>query len=180
MTDLHGWITQQVEQVESVARRASDCATGSRWEGIGSVLVTVPEDGTAGPDIAEATFHSYDDALAHAALHDPAAVLRRCEADRRILARHTLDPDQHAFPGACQGCGTDDWGLPIVEDLTDCPELLDLAHAHGITDEILASLDRPEPPPRPPHTPRPAPVWPTTPMADVPPALRGPGWKADA
>ncbi|GHC38135.1 hypothetical protein GCM10010348_76800 [Streptomyces anthocyanicus] len=75
-------------------------------------------------------------------------VLRRCEADRRILARHRLDPgqaDSVTYAAACEGCDIDDWGLPNIDNLNDCPELLDLAHAHGLTDDILAELDRPEP-----------------------------------
>jgi hypothetical protein len=77
---------------------------------------------------------------------EAAVVLRRCEADHRILARHRLDPDQTAFTAACKGCDLDSWGLPNTDNLNDCPELLDLAHAHGITDEILAGLDRPQAP----------------------------------
>lgn len=73
-------------------------------------------------------------------------VRRRCEADRRILARHRIDSDAVAFPGSCEGCGLDDWGLPNVETVNDCPELLDLAHAHGITPDVLAGLDRPQAP----------------------------------
>jgi hypothetical protein len=181
VTDLHGWITQQVDRVEAEARARL----------IGAAVVIAPDDGskpitgvvtavkqtTDGPQY---TVQQYDAAPTTGLVDIQAATaaLRRCEADRRILARHQLDPDQNAFPGACKGCGADDWGLPIVEDLTDCPELLDLAHAHGITDDILASLDRPQPPERQPYTPQPERIWPTTPMADVPPALRGPKRKA--
>ncbi|MFD6363802.1 hypothetical protein ACFWFX_28760 [Streptomyces roseolus] len=87
-----------------------------------------------------------------AAAGDP-AILRRCEAARRVLARHTLDPSSTHEP-ACLGCGTyGDWELAIVDNLNDCPELLDLAHGHGITDTTLASLDRPEPTPPPPVDP---------------------------
>jgi hypothetical protein len=82
--------------------------------------------------------------------YDPTAVLRRCEADRRILARHALpEPDEWLYPG-CAGCDTtgerDD---PVTDNINDCPELLDLAHAHGITEAELAGLHRPEPAPRP-------------------------------
>ncbi|MFC8009120.1 hypothetical protein [Streptomyces cinereoruber] len=84
------------------------------------------------------------------AADDPAA-LRRCEADRRILARHTLATTNAP---ACDGCGTyGDGDDPATENINDCPELLDLAWAHGITNTVLAGLDRPEAPPRtPPDT----------------------------
>lgn len=148
VTDLHTWITQQVEQRQREAHE-------------GRLLLD--EEGRY---------------LQHAPVDDPAAVLRRCEADRRILARHRIDPDEAVFPGACKGCGVDDWGLPNIDSVNDCHELLDLAHAHGITDEILASLDRPEMPPRP----APKPLGGVLPpgvgaTADVPPTLRGPNWK---
>jgi hypothetical protein len=45
----------------------------------------------------------------------------------------------------CEGCGTDgEMGYAVTENLNDCPELLDLAYAHGLTAEILAGLDRPQ------------------------------------
>lgn len=112
---------------------------------------------------------------------EAAPILRRCEADRRILARHHHNPDCLAW-AACKGCGNDDWGLPNVDDLNDCPELLDLARAHGLTEEILAGLDRPQPSDQ-------EPVFgtrlglsdilATRPIttSDVPEALRGPRWK---
>lgn len=121
---------------------------------------------------------------------NPVNALRRCEADRRILARHTLDPDVHYEP-ACEGCGTyGDLELSVTDNLNECPELLDLAYAHGLTDDILATLDQPEPPARPeqPEV-RPgflmpdaireslASFWSGTQMANVPPALRGPNWR---
>lgn len=117
-----------------------------------------------------------------AVIHNPGSVLRRCEADRRILERHRLDP--HACwsdATACAGCGVygeAEW--PVTDNLNDCPELLDLAYAHGITEEILAKLDRPEPPPRPE---RPAPrAWVIAgkPTSSAPPVLRGPNWKDTA
>lgn len=106
----------------------------------------------------------------------------RCEADRRILARHRIDPAFPAFAGACEGCGLDDWGLPNIESVNDCPELLDLAHAHGITPEILAGLDRPQPPEPQPRDGRRlglGDILATPPIttSDVPAALRGPRWK---
>ena len=106
----------------------------------------------------------------------------RCEADRRILARHRLDPNVTYEP-ACEGCGTyGDMGLSEVDNLNDCPELLDLAHAHGLTDEILAGLDRPQPPEPKPRDGRRlglGDILATPPIttSDVPEALRGPRWK---
>ena len=110
-------------------------------------------------------------------------VLRRCEADRRVLARHDVAPTQshsHLFATACEGCGTEgDCDDPVTENLNDCPELLDLAHAHGITPEILSGLDRPQPPERRPRTgPRLGLADIRTPIGEVPAALRGPTWRS--
>jgi hypothetical protein len=111
-------------------------------------------------------------------------VLRRCEADRRILARHRLDPSEtgiSSFSTACEGCRYEwvwDDPEPFVDNLNDCPELLDLAHAHGITDENLAGLDRPQPPELPPRSERRLGLaTPPITTSDVPAALRGPRWK---
>lgn len=124
MPDLHGWITQQIGHVEAVARAAE----GKVDDLLGWCEVHIRE------------------AVAHIELHNPAAVLRRCEADRRILARHRLNPDAYwAEAAMCDGCGTEgEMAYPVTENLNDCPELLDVAHAHGITGEILAGLDRPQ------------------------------------
>ena len=182
--DLHAWITQQIEHVEETAQRAVGCTTARRWEAINSLIVAVPDDNTAGPEIIEAAFHAYDDALIHAAANDPATLLRRCEADRRILNRHRADPKaDRAHTAACDGCGYEwvqDHCDPLVDNLNDCPELLDLAHAHGITPDVLAGLDQPQPPAPEPLTERYANGGVLTPpitTRDVPAALRGPRWK---
>jgi hypothetical protein len=137
MPDLHGWITQQIDRREDLARRAAQYGRPD-WPQPATAVVDVgdswPITTEAGP-IAE-----------HISTHDPAAVLRRCEADRRILARHRLNPHAYwAEAAMCDGCGTEgEMAYPVTENLNDCPELLDLGYAHGLTDEILASLDRPQ------------------------------------
>jgi hypothetical protein len=100
------------------------------------------------PDLHGWITQQVDAAEAYALDHiiDPASALRRCEADRRILNRHRLNPNAYwAEAAMCEGCGTEDeMAYPRTENLNDCPELLDLAHAHGLTPEILATLDRPQ------------------------------------
>ncbi|MFF6966303.1 hypothetical protein ACFY9G_23410 [Streptomyces anthocyanicus] len=159
--DLHAWITQQVDHVEAGARDALN----------EDVFFDVTDERTA---------QHYQRG------GSPEVALRRCEADRRILARHQLNPNFTHEP-ACHGCGTyGDMDLSNIDNLNDCPELLDLAHAHGITPDVLAGLDRPQPP-----EPK---SWldqaedylhvanlgrgtrPIT-TSDVPAALRGPRWK---
>lgn len=177
--DLHAWITQQVDAVADQAREAADGAGSEHWQAAETasceccVNLRTKDGGLlCTPDSRYVDFM---------AAHDPAAVLRRCEADRRILARHAPDPDVPWEP-ACKGCGTyGDMELSTTDNVNECPELLDLAHAHGITDEILAGLDQPQPP-----EPTPAQkrrlrerarlVVPIT-TSDVPEALRGTRWK---
>lgn len=151
MTDLHTWITRQVDRVEALARTAE----ADLWE------VAQGDRGSA------------------------AIALRRCEADRRILERHHLATEwTWQRDPACHGCGTQgDCDDPVTDNLNQCPELWDLAHAHGITDEIRAGLDMPQMPPRP--EPKPIASWyanggtltPPITTSDVPEALRGRHWK---
>jgi hypothetical protein len=116
--------------------------------------------------------------------------LRRCAADRKILAIHAYSGGSYE-PYACDGCGSDDIGA-LVDHANDCATLQALAEGYGITDDELARLDRPEEPRR-----DAAPtgksalqvidefLWAaaatrrsTTPTSAVPAALRGPNWKA--
>jgi hypothetical protein len=175
--DLHDWITQQITLAVAVAEEAADGAGSAHWRAAETASCDCcvhlrTEDGglLCTPD------SRYAD---HMAAHDPAAVLRRCEADRRILTRHRLNPDAYwSEAAACHGCGTfGDCDDPVTDNLNDCPELLDLAHAHGLTPEILADLDRPQRGERPePSVFRIGP--PARPTSSVPSALRGPNWKA--
>ena len=114
----------------------------------------------------------------------PDGVRRRLEADRRILERHRLATEwTWQRDPACHGCGTQgDCDDPVTENINDCPELRDLGYAHGLTPEILAGLDRPQPPkPTPAQRRRLARLTKgrisLTSVRDVPPALRGPNWK---
>ncbi|MFL6096054.1 MAG: hypothetical protein ACJ71Y_11450 [Blastococcus sp.] len=176
--DLHAWITQQVDRVEAAAHarlKGLRVAFEPNDDGptiTGTVTEATRAAGGLQLDVAQYGAEPVDDAWA--TVPQVADILRRCEADRRVLARHRRDPDCLAW-AACKGCGNDDWGLPNVENQNDCPELLDLAHAHGLTEEILASLDRPQPSES-------KPVFGgilTLPITtrDVPEALRGPRWK---
>ncbi|MFC8986027.1 DUF6221 family protein [Streptomyces sp. NPDC057115] len=193
--DLHAWITQQVDERERTARSCDATDWRHVFDG---VIVDRDTDGWEhAPDNARiatvanervwwSTSPAHSPEADRIANNDPDAVLRRCEADRRILARHALDPaqsDSWLFAAACHGCGTEgDCDDPVTDNLNDCPELLDLAHAHGITPDILASLDRPQPPEPEPRDGRRlglGDILATPPIttADVPAALRGPNWK---
>ncbi|WP_060888056.1 DUF6221 family protein [Streptomyces caniscabiei] len=158
MPDLHGWITQQLDEVESITRLISaggyepdewriEPSRSGRWAQIVIYSRTLGEPPEAASrEVPVALVQTGRNEHLMMAMHDPARVLRRCEADRRVLARHRLNPDAYwAEAAMCEGCGTEgEMGYPRTENLNDCPELLDLAHAHGLTPEILAGLDRPQ------------------------------------
>jgi len=181
MTDLRGWIEQQITRTEAIAR----LATEGPWKTVPSRtdepgVLEVHETNEPVFAAAYITDACTSDAV-HIAHHNPAAVLRRCTADRKILEHHA--PYGGAWQSsACEGCGSrGQLEDPAVEHINDCPTLLALAEGYGLTDEILAGLDRPEPEP---PSPRPGgsagmarAFDPGTPMTDVPPALRGPNWK---
>lgn len=146
MPDLHGWITQQIDETEA----STHSATPGPWKADTDDDTVFADAGTvarmwdyvrSGSDVQVKADMGL--IITHA---DPVAVLRRCAADRKILARHRLNPDAYwAEAAMCEGCGTEgEMGYPRTENLNDCPELLDLAEAHGLTPEILASLDRPQ------------------------------------
>lgn len=159
MPDLHGWITQQIDEREHLAHRAAELCgchpPALSWSfrdgdepGDGRILVVDDPHPTLRRRISRKWSTTYEGLFMaqHIVANDPDAVLRRCAADRRILARHRLAPDAYwAEAAMCDGCGTEgEMDYPRTENLNDCPELLDLAHAYGITPEILAGLDRPQ------------------------------------
>lgn len=184
MPDLHTWLTEQITAAEHTAQQAS--AAGADW-GVDLPAARV----TAAHGLVAKTTGKW---AWHIAAHDPAAILRRCAADRRILARHNVNPDWADWPSqaaACHGCGVySDCDWPVTDNLNDCPELLDMAHAYGLDDDQLAQLDRPQPPHVEPRYGSIAEAWDamtrqmdaliraTIPTSAVPPALRGPNWKA--
>jgi hypothetical protein len=160
--DLHAWITQQVSAVERAAAAArDDIASLLAWHGAGSLI-----------------------AERHIKVNRPEAVLRRCEADRRILARHEPQPNGTGFEDGwqCRTCSVDGGDGYQYLAPYPCPTVEDLAHAHGITPEVLAGLDQPQQPEPRIHNARSLAdvlgiATPPITTSDVPEALRGPRWK---
>ncbi|MFF5404588.1 DUF6221 family protein [Streptomyces misionensis] len=173
MPDLHGWIIQQIKKAETTAR----AATGGPWitEFSGETgHCVIPADAQSTREhVARTQLYAAAFDAEHIAMHDPAATLRRCTADRKILTEHRPYGGRGWDGHACIGCGEshDSW---IIDHANDCPTLLALAEGYGLTPEILAALDRPIPEPHP--TPKPRGPMPDT--RRVPASLRGPSWKA--
>jgi hypothetical protein len=68
--------------------------------------------------------------LAHIALNDPASVLRRCAADRKLLALHR--GSMHSCPAADDTGYLDEWTQFGYNDT--CPVLRALAEGYGWTE----------------------------------------------
>ncbi|MYV77756.1 hypothetical protein GT352_28060 [Streptomyces sp. SID1046] len=167
MPDLHGWISRQIAKAEAAAEA---CPPWPWTFNPDEDAVLAADDIRVVEAFALSSRQQYA-VGAHIAAHDPAAVLRRCTADRIILEFHQQD----SGGTACIGCGTwgdcQDWE---TSNINDCPTLLALALALGLTDEQRRQLHRPQPP-------EPDRAWgigqpPDT--SHVPAALRGPNWKA--
>ena len=148
MPDLHGWIAQQIDAVEAVAKTATPGpwhVTEYDWQtdfdaGIGT---TAGEVNVVGHGYEGGGVERTEDAR-HIALHDPANVLRRCTADRKILTIHA-PAGTRWDPYACNGCGVDsEYGHEVLHT-NDCETLRALAEGYGLTEEQRAELDRPEP-----------------------------------
>lgn len=67
----------------------------------------------------------------HIALNAPASVLRRCAADRKLIAEH--GPVGHWDLG-CKGCGFNNQEESMVDHYQDCPVLRALAEGYGWTE----------------------------------------------
>ncbi|MEV2259124.1 DUF6221 family protein [Streptomyces anulatus] len=65
------------------------------------------------------------------ALHQPASVLRRCAADRKLIAEHGPCSDQDL---GCKGCGFNNQEESMVDHYEDCPVLCALAEGYGWTE----------------------------------------------
>lgn len=145
MPDLHAWISAKVTAVEEAARACPPWP----WRYDTDQDAVLAADGVEVADVFALSNRQLHATGEFIAANDPDAVLRRCAADRRILDRHSVDPDALGWsstPYFCQGCGCDRYSDYATKHINDCPELLDLAAAHGITDEELTALERPEPP----------------------------------
>lgn len=148
MPDLYGWIVERIAAVENVVRAAEKehgRAWGTRWEASGDYFEVTDDRGLLVADQVQ------PGAAGLIALHDPGAALRRCAADRKLLEVHK--PRGWAFhPYECEGCGYDGSHVPdpVTRHTNDCPVLLAVAEGYGLTEEILAGLDRPaSKPPKP-------------------------------
>lgn len=135
---LHEWITGEIELREQTARshqqacgtwEYDDCVREVRDQLNSGTVATVYRNGTGN----------------FVALNDPDDALRRCAADRKILAAHpyttqVVNPSYgpHSAGFGCETCH--DWdGVP--EGRGNCSTILALAEAYGLDDEDNADVE---------------------------------------
>lgn len=147
MSDLISRLLTAIEEAEEDARDAS--TWGDDWSVADHVAPPWGEDTpddvilAAGKPVATMNTE-YGGCLAasHVARNDPAAVLRRCAADKRVLERHNkpepMDPFQVRVWRFEVKCGHCSWTCYTdCEDMVKfpCPDLVDLADRYGISVE---------------------------------------------
>lgn len=122
-TDLHAQLDAAVRARLEVARAAADVHGAPHWgcqlTDTGWRACTPAEDGISVSGVEEVA--------EHVAANDPATVIRMCERDLRVLARHKVCKQVnhfHATGGACHQCS----------DLQPCPDIRDMAVAYGLLD----------------------------------------------
>lgn len=145
MPDLHGWITQQIDDREQLAELISpggfapdewriEPSRSGRWvEIVAYSRTNIEPPEAASREQAVALTQTDRNEHLLIAMHDPAAVLRRCAADRKILAEHKPQPDGTGFPdslqcGTCSRDGGDGYQYLVPYP---CPTVMALAEAYG-------------------------------------------------
>lgn len=161
MPDLHEWITQQIDEREQLVNLISpggyapdewriEPSRSGRWARLvaySRTNIEPPEAAVREDDQPVALVQTGRNEHLLMAMHDPAGVLRRCAADRKILADHAPMGVSWSNYYACEGCGYDGADYcsePNVGHVNDCPTLLATAGAYGLTEGQRAALDRPE------------------------------------
>jgi hypothetical protein len=136
--DLLAWLETAIARRELIARSAADSVGGLSWDG-SERDVSARESGDTvadGVTYGDMWEPMQQEACDHIALNDPESVLRRCAADRKLIAAHpvtrdviTVQPDgTHGF--GCAVCHHED--LLTVGDGW-CDTLLALAEGYGWT-----------------------------------------------
>lgn len=132
--DLVAFLDLELTRRETAARSAADAVGGAAWDGWDrEVSVELP----GGDTIADGVMYGdlYEpmkkEACEHIALHDPESVLRRCAADRKLIAEHG---PFSVTDLSCKGCGLDSHEEMVTGYYEDCPVLIALAEGYGWTE----------------------------------------------
>ncbi|WP_329203808.1 DUF6221 family protein [Streptomyces sp. NBC_01435] len=154
--DILAWLDTVISIHANAAQRACEGGAG-RWYSGGSPddrhvedwelesdVIYSDDDVTQAKALVYNEVHPSKDRSVHIALNDPASVLRRCAADRKLIELHQVVPDhgryseaqcpadcdgEHAALPVCASCRTYA-GDPVT---SPCPTLHTLAEGYGWT-----------------------------------------------
>lgn len=138
--DLLAWLDTAISRREQTARLAADAVGGPSWDGWSrEVSVHPPGNDTVADGVMYGDLYEpmKQEACDHIAANDPESVLRRCAADRKLIAAHPITRDVIAV----QPDGTHGFGCAVChnEDLLTlgdgwCDSLRALAEGYGWTE----------------------------------------------
>ncbi|MFJ9988601.1 DUF6221 family protein [Streptomyces globisporus] len=123
--DILAWLERAIATREKTALSADQGTWTATHEGYEEWDASV---GTStGGAVANCNIEDAD----HIALNDPESVLRRCTADRKLIAEHGPCSDQDL---GCKGCGFNNQEESMVDHYEECPVLCALAEGYGWTE----------------------------------------------
>jgi hypothetical protein len=127
------WLREALDAAQADAEAATAATGGPHWHGSDSGLYSNDASNHPGPFLADAYGYTDPRVVAHVTRHDPAAVLRRIAADRKILAEHAENPYDLGY---CRTCTVheDGWAVPVPAELP-CATIRNLAEGWGWTEE---------------------------------------------
>ena len=126
--DILAWLETAITAREDLARAAADEEQDASWSDGGEYGESVYTGGVASAVVAGPWGHLPDATRKYIAANDPASVLRRCAADRKLLELHAQDSLPNGIDlDECRTCGG-------VNEPWPCPTLLTLAEGYGWTE----------------------------------------------
>ncbi|MEU8101706.1 DUF6221 family protein [Streptomyces rubiginosohelvolus] len=132
--EILAYLDAAITAWENTARAAAEAVGGERWTGSDrEVVVDLPGGDTIADGVTYGDMHESmkQQASDHIALNDPESILRRCAADRKLIAEHGPWSATATF---CKGCGLDSNEELITGYYEDCPVLCALAEGYGWTE----------------------------------------------
>lgn len=93
------WLRKTLDAAERDAEAATAATGGPHWRGSDSGLYSNDASNHPGPFLADAYGYTDPRIVAHATRHDPAAVLHRIAADRKLLDDLLAEPHAVLTPG---------------------------------------------------------------------------------
>lgn len=124
MTDLVEWLETAISKWEAAAKAASPGPWRRDYHAaFMHGVITADGHSLAGGALIESRN------VNHIALNDPAVVLRRCVADRKILQEHSAEPGWTTTCSTCSARSDDPYSWTHAD--FPCPTLLALAEGYG-------------------------------------------------